>query len=123
MTKKRGFIWSGKAEEAFQKLKKAMVEAPVLQLPDFKKSFTVETYACYYGLRVVLSQEGHPIAYISKALGPKNIGLSVYKKEFLAIILLIDKWRSYLIQGQFTIKTDQHSLKYLLHQKISTPIQ
>jgi hypothetical protein len=31
-------------------------------------------------------QEGHPLAYLSKALGPKSRGLSTYEKEYMAIL-------------------------------------
>lgn len=31
-------------------------------------------------------QEGRPIAFLSKALGAKHMGLSTYEKEMLAII-------------------------------------
>lgn len=41
-------------------------------------------------------QEVHPLAYISKALGPKNRALLVYEKEYLAILLAVDQWRPYL---------------------------
>lgn len=68
-------------------------------------------------------QNQHPIAYLSKALGPKSLGLSVYENELLAIILATQKWRAYLIHNQFIIRTDRHSLKYLLEHKISTHLQ
>lgn len=123
LTKKGKFKWGPEADIAFQKLKEAMSSAPVLQLPDFSKVFILETDASYSGLGAVLMQENHPIAYISKALGPRSLGLSVYEKELLAIILATQKWRAYLIHNQFIIKTDQQSLKYLLEQKISTPLQ
>lgn len=123
LTKKGQFMWSSEATSAFDQLKMAMTTVPVLRLPDFSKTFVVETDACYGGLGAVLSQENHPIAFISKALGTKNLGLSIYEKEFLAILLAIDKWRSYLLHGHFIIKTDQQSLKYLLEQKIFTPRQ
>lgn len=100
-----------------------MTETPVLQLPDFKKSLVVETDACYQGMGAILMQDEHPIAYLSQALGPKSLGYLVYEKEFLAILLAIQEWMAYLICGTFIIRTDQKSLKYLLEQKISTPLQ
>jgi hypothetical protein len=68
-------------------------------------------------------QQGHPIAYISKALGPKNMGLSTYEKECLAILFAVEQWHPYLQQGEFVIKTDQQSLTYLDDQRITTPWQ
>lgn len=83
----------------------------------------METDASYGGIGAVLMQDKQPIAYLSKALGPKAMGLSIYEKEFLAIILAVQKWRSYLICGTFIIRTDQKSLRYLLEQRVSTPLQ
>ena len=37
------FVWTPTADAAFQALKQALVEAPVLALPDFTKQFVVET--------------------------------------------------------------------------------
>lgn len=90
------FCWTSAHEEAFQALKTALSTAPVLALPDFSTVFTIETDASDKGIGVVLQQEGHPIAYLSKALGPKNQLLSTHEKESLAILLAVDHWRSYL---------------------------
>ncbi|KAD1183178.1 hypothetical protein E3N88_43191 [Mikania micrantha] len=68
-------------------------------------------------------QEGHPIAFISKALSVKQLSLSVYEKELLAILMAVKQWHHYLLPRKFIIKTDQKSLKYLLTQKITTPLQ
>lgn len=51
-------------------------------------------------------QEGRPLAYISKALGPKWQKLSIYEKELLAIVYAVQKWEQYLIGGHFLIRTD-----------------
>lgn len=89
LLKKGNFKWTPEVEKAFHTLKEAMTQTPVLQLPDFSKPFIVETDASYGGMGAVLMQEKHPLAYLSKALGPKSMGLSIYEKEFLAIILAI----------------------------------
>jgi hypothetical protein len=47
-----------------------------------------------------------PLAYVSKALGPRNHTLSMYEKEFLAILLAVQQWRAYLQLGEFLICTD-----------------
>jgi hypothetical protein len=68
----------------------------VLAIPDFKQQFIVKTDACDTGVGAVLMQQDHPIAYLKKSLGPVHRRLSIYGKEFLALILAVEKWRQYL---------------------------
>jgi len=72
LLRKKQFIWTIEATPAFNALKQAMAQTPVLQLPDFTQPFVVETDACSTGIGVVLMQGGRPIAYLSKALGPTH---------------------------------------------------
>jgi len=90
------FVWTPNTEQAFQLLKQALIQAPVLALPDFNKQFVLETDASDAGFGAVLMQEGHPIAYLSKPLSGPNQGLSTYEKECMAILWAVDKWRCYL---------------------------
>jgi hypothetical protein len=83
-----------------------MVSAPVLALPDFTKPFHIQTNASDSGVGVVLLQEGHPLAFVSKSLGPRTRALSTYDKEFLAILVEVEQWRSYLQHAEFVIYTD-----------------
>lgn len=76
-----------------------MSSTPVLALLDFSKPFEVETDARDMGIGAVLSQEGHPVAYYSKALGTNNQKLPTYEKEFMVVMMAIDKWRSYINRG------------------------
>lgn len=117
------FQWTAVTDQAFQVLKQALISAPVLALPDFSKTFVIETDACDVGIGEVLVQEGHPLAYVSKALGPRNQSPSVYEKECLAILLAIEQWRSYLQVKEFIIRTDQKSLSHLDDQRLHTEWQ
>jgi hypothetical protein len=119
----KSFTWTEAAQEAFDKLKQAMVSTPVLAFPDFTKEFIVETDACDTGIGAVLSQDGHPIAYFSKGLSIVNQTLSTYEKEFLAVLMAVDKWRSNLHQNPIIIKTDHQSLCHLQDQTLSTDLQ
>jgi hypothetical protein len=117
------FVWTKEHEDAFLVLKEALATAPVLALPDFSAPFVIETDACDVGIGAVLSQKGHPLAFVSRALGPKNRGLSVYEKEYMAILLAVQQWRSYLQIGEFVIKTDHKSLAHLTDQRLHTEWQ
>lgn len=117
------FLWTPTAEEAFQLLKKALVEAPVLAIPNFNKPFVLETDASDLGLGAVVMQENRPITYLNKPLCPKNQGMSTYEKECLAILIAMEKWRSYLQGKEFIIKTDHKRLLYLTNQRIHTKLQ
>ena len=119
---KKGFLWSEQAQVAFDLLKQAMVSIPVLALPDFSRPFSIETDACDTGVGAVLVQDGHPVAYLSKALGVRNQRLSIYEKEFLAVIMAIDKWRAYLQRAPFVIITDHKSLCSLGDQQLETEL-
>lgn len=117
------YQWLQPQQIAMEALKQALINSPVLALPDFSKEFVVETDASDKGIGAVLMQEGHPIAFISKTLGVKSQALSTYEKECLAILLAIQKWRSYLQHSVFTILTDHRSLSHLSEQKLTTSLQ
>lgn len=123
LLKKDNFSWSQYAEAAFVKLKKEMIEAPVLALPDFSQPFILETDASGIGVGAVLGQNGHPNAYFSKKLVPRMQKQSAYIRELLAITEALAKFRYYLLGNKFIIRTDQRSLKSLLDQSLQTPEQ
>jgi hypothetical protein len=86
LLKQKAFLWTPTAQQAFDNLKLANIQAP----------FQVETDACAEGIGAVLMQSGQLIAYLSKALGVRHKNLSIYEKEFLALIMAVEKWRPYL---------------------------
>ena len=57
--------------EAFNELNKRLMLGPLLVLLDLFKTFEVHCDASCDSLGVVVSQEGHPIAYESLQLQPQ----------------------------------------------------
>ncbi len=60
------WTWESKHQEAFERLKCALAEAPVLAMPDEDLPYQVETDASDYAIGAVLSQKGtdghyHPV--------------------------------------------------------------
>lgn len=106
MLQKNAFSWSPKAEEAFKLLKQAMMQASVLALPNFQLLFVVECDASGKRLGAVLMQKQRLIFYFSIALKGKNLFLSTYEKELMALVLAVKKWRLYLLGRHFVVRTD-----------------
>ncbi|KAL8154567.1 hypothetical protein AgCh_000077 [Apium graveolens] len=62
------FEWKEKCENSFQELKKRLITAPVLALPDRKGDFVIYSDASHKGLGCVLMQHDKVIAYASRQL-------------------------------------------------------
>ena len=78
------------AREAFDRLKAACLQAPILAFPNFGKPFLLETNASSKGLGAVLSQKQsdgqyHPIAYASCIMTETEQRYHSNKQEFLAL--------------------------------------
>lgn len=123
LLRKKQFAWNDEAQLAFDKLKVAMSNTPVLALPNFKEPFIIETDACDVGIGAVLMQHDQPVAFLSKALSGPHKLLSIYEKEFLALIMAVEKWRQYLQCQEFVIRTDHKSLAYLTEQNLHSDMQ
>jgi hypothetical protein len=123
LLKKDAFVWLEQVQRAFEALKQAIVEAPVLALPNFNEVFMLNTDASGIGMGAVLSQNGHPICYFSKKFCPKLLNASTYVRGLCAITAAVKKWRPYLLGRKFIIHTDQRSLRELMTQVIKTPEQ
>ncbi|XP_070045823.1 uncharacterized protein [Nicotiana tomentosiformis] len=62
------FTWGKEQDDAFNLLKEKLCSTPLLQLPNFSKSFEIECDASGKGIGVVLMQVFKPIAYFSEKL-------------------------------------------------------
>ncbi|MEZ0209070.1 MAG: RNase H-like domain-containing protein, partial [Candidatus Paceibacterota bacterium] len=117
-----GSSWSDEAQRSFDMLKKVLSSAPVLTAPDLSLPFKVSTDASKYGIGAVLYQEPNEgkrkfVAFASSALTSGQRNYSTTRREMLAIIFALKKFRSYLYGRPFTLFTDHRALTYLLTQK------
>jgi hypothetical protein len=117
LKKEKKFEWIEKCEQSFQELKKRLVSAPILTMPDITKSFDVYCDASKLGLGSVLMQEGKVIAYLSQQLCPHELNYPTHDLELAAVVHALKTWRHYLMGNRCEIYTDHKSLKYIFSQK------
>ena len=76
-------------------------------------------------VRAILGQtkdkKHYAISYASKTLAGPQLNYATTKKELLAIVFAIDKFRSYLVGAKVIIYTDHAALKNLLTKKDAKP--
>ena len=107
------FEWTDECEESFQELKKRLVTAPVLTLPDEKGDFVIYSDAPHKGLGCVLMQHGKVIAYAYRQLKEYEIRYPTHDLELAAIVFALKIWQHYLYGEKCEIYTDHKSLKYI----------
>ncbi|WVZ62404.1 hypothetical protein U9M48_012160 [Paspalum notatum var. saurae] len=110
------FHWGTTQEKAFNTLKDKLTHAPLLQLPDFGKTFELECDASGIGIGGVLLQEGKPVAYFSEKLNGPSLNYSTYDKELYVLVRVLETWQHYLWPKEFVIHSDHESLKHIRSQ-------
>ena len=113
--------WTEEHQQAFEKVKKCLKNAPSLHLADFNEPFHIETDASNTAVGGVLFQMDEKkgrltLAYFSKPLGKTEQGWTVTEKEMWAIIAASRKWRNYCAE-EVIFYTDHLPLKYIRKQK------
>jgi hypothetical protein len=92
LKKDKKFEWTEKCEQSFQELKKRLVSAPILTMPDITKSFDVYCDASKLGLGSVLMQDGKVIAYLSRQLRPHELNYPTHDLELAAVVYALKTW-------------------------------
>ena len=120
--KKTGPFYFGlEALKAFEKLKEAFTQAPMLAHFEPELRTMLETDASGFAIGGVLSQlhgeaqdaRWHPVAFYSKKMTPTQQAYHTGDQEMLAIITAFEEWRHYLVYSAstVTVKTDYNNLK------------
>src|ERR1041385_141612 len=117
LKKENKFVWSEDCDTSFQELKKRLVTAPILCLPDIHKDFQVYCDASRRGLGCVLMQGGRLVAYASRQLKNHEQNYPTHDLELAAVVHALKTWRQYLVCNHCDVFTDHKSLKYIFTQK------
>jgi hypothetical protein len=107
------FYWGAAQEHSFNTLIDKLTHAPLLQLPNFSKTFEFECDASGIGIGGVLLQQGKPIAYFSEKLSVPSLNFLTYDKKLYALVCILGTWQHYLWPKEFVVHSDHESLKHI----------
>jgi hypothetical protein len=118
LTKKDvAFVWNQDCQQAFDSLKRTLVDAPILVRPDFQRPFCLDVDWSTKGVGAVLSQkEGRlekVVAYANKGLMMAQRKFHPMEEECYALIWGIMHFRQYLHRNHFTLRTNHKPLEWL----------
>ncbi|GFX79726.1 retrovirus-related Pol polyprotein from transposon 17.6 [Trichonephila clavipes] len=116
------FEWTSETQEAFDDIKKAILNPPVLALPDPNAELQITTDASSRGIGAVLEQkypnsEVKPLYFFSKKLNPSLSKYNATVLEFFAIYTALNFFRPFLLGRKFKVFTDHKPLAGFLSNK------
>jgi hypothetical protein len=117
LKKEKMFEWTEGCENSFQELKKILVSAPILCLPDLEKEFQVYCDASCQGLGSVLMQGGKVVSYASRQLKKHEHNYPTHDLELASVVHALNIWRHYLMGKRCEVFTSHKKLKYIFTQK------
>ena len=111
------FVWTQRQEEAFQTLKKCLINPPILCFPDPNQEFILFTNASEFQIGAVLGQIQNKtevvISYFSRHLNDIEKNYDPVEKECLAIVESIKNFRMYLLGKHFLLIIDETPIVWL----------
>jgi hypothetical protein len=121
VTGKKAFKWEPDQQNAFDRLKRALTNPPVLALPRSGGEFILDTDASEtaIGAELLQIQDGceKVVAYGSLALTKEQRRYCTTRKELLAVVRFTREYRHYLLGRPFVVRTDHNSLTWLMRFK------
>lgn len=126
MLKRKGvrFRWGKEQDESFNQIRNCLASPVVLHLPDWSQQFTLSCDASEFAVGCVLEQQrggkAVPIAFASRAFSNNQLKYSMYLKEFAAVLFGLEKFKEYLSDKPFILKTDCMAITYVMGSDKST---
>ena len=111
--------------KAFQKLWSLLSSTPIMKPLEWTLPFEIMCDASDFAVGAILGQRvgklPHIIYYASKTMMDAQVNYTTTKKELLAVVFALDKFRSYLLGSKVIIYSDHAALRHLLTKKENKP--
>ncbi|KAL3698608.1 hypothetical protein R1sor_012684 [Riccia sorocarpa] len=113
------YEWKEEQQKAFEKMKVALVSAPVLRSPKWGDPFHVYVDTSSFAIGTILSQKDEnnkdfPIYYASRQLNEAEKNYTTTEREALGMVYSCKKFRTYLLGYPFVFHVDHSALQYLV---------
>ena len=119
------FHFDESCQKSFEEIKFRLVEAPIMEKPDWNREFEIMCEASDIAMGAVLGQKEEKvfkaIYYASKTFNEAQENYSTTEKEMLAIVFACEKFRRYILGSHVVIHTDHAAIKYLMAKKEAKP--
>ncbi len=119
LRKGQAFVWAPAQQHAFENLRLALTNPPVLVPPDPNGKYVLHTDASDFaiGAELALEQDGvlRTVAFYNRTLAPAERRYATTDKEALAVVAALKHFRQYLWGCKFTVYTDHQALLYVLN--------
>ena len=112
-------------QNSFEEIKSKLVEAPIMEKPDWNREFEIMCDASDFAMGVVLGQKSEKvfkaIYYASKTFNEAQENYSTIEKEMLAMVFACENFRPYILGSHVIIHTHHAAIKYLMAKKEAKP--
>ena len=106
------FLWDHQVHgPALEDAKTILSTTPVLKYFNPGAKPTLQCDASMHGLGACLMQDGHPVAYTSRFLTPKELQYAQIERELLAIVFAMEKFETYLYGRKVLVESDHMPLE------------
>jgi hypothetical protein len=118
------FCWTPQAQSTFEQIKDAMLQAPILVIPNTSPNarYTMYTDASGFAVGVVLLQDQgiglQHVAYHVRKMNKHKVHYHVHEQELMVVRDALLKFRCYLDGAAgFTVNTDHDTLRPFFRQR------
>ena len=118
LKEENAFVWDQTHDKALDEVKSILTKAPVLKYFSQDKKSVLQCDASKDGLGACLMQEGHPIAYASRALTPTETNYAQIEKELLSVVFGVEKFSEYLYGRHVVVETDHKPLECIVKKSL-----
>lgn len=113
------FLWEEEVHgKCLEDVKQVLTQAPVLKFFDPQKKTVLQCDASMSGLGACLLQDGHIVAYASRALTPAETNYAQIEKELLSIVFGVERFESYVYGREVFVDTDHKPLESIMKKSL-----